>query len=106
MKKLFSEIPYLRSERLELKKLEESDADGLNELAHSREVNRFLPTFLYEQKYEDSRYVIRHLYDECFRESIILGIYVKEAFCGIAEMYGFRDEIHKMIIVIEIVHYK
>ena len=62
MKKLFSEIPYLRSERLELKKLEEGDADGLNELAHSKAVNRFLPTFLYEQKYEDSRYVIRHLY--------------------------------------------
>ena len=98
MKKLFSEIPYLRSERLELKKLEESDADGLNELAHSKAVNRFLPTFLYEQKYEDSRYVIRHLYDECFEKSIILGIFMDGQFCGLAEFYGYRDNAHKISV--------
>ena len=35
MKKLFSEIPYIKTERLVLRKIEETDAEGLAELAHS-----------------------------------------------------------------------
>jgi ribosomal-protein-alanine N-acetyltransferase len=42
--------------------------------------------------------VIDHLYDECFRESIILGIFMNYEFCGIAEMYGYREEIHKISV--------
>ena len=61
MKKLFSEIPYLQTERITL-----------------REVS--------------------HLYDECFRESLILGIYLDDEFCGLAEMYGYRKEIHKISV--------
>ena len=34
--------------------------------------------------------VIRHLYDECFKESIILGVFMEGDFCGLAEIYGYR----------------
>lgn len=40
--------------------------------------------------------MIDHLYDECFKESIILGIYMDGRFCGIAELYGYKDEYHKV----------
>ena len=98
MKKLFSEIPFIEGERVVLRAITQDDAASLRELTESEAVYRYLPTFLFEKKYDSIEYVIDHLYDECFRESIILGIYVKEAFCGIAEMYGFRDEIHKISV--------
>lgn len=98
MKKLFSEIPYIKSERLVLRKIEETDAAGLSELAHSPNVYRHLPTFLYERKYDDIQYVIRRLYDECFKDSIILGVFMEEEFCGLAEIYGYRENTHKASI--------
>ena len=98
MKKLFSEIPHLCSSRLTIGEITQQHAEGLHELSHSVEVYRYLPTFLYEQQYEDTAYVIRHLYDECWKESIILGIFAEGDFCGIAEFYGFRDEYHKISV--------
>ena len=97
-KKLFSEIPCLQNERLTLRQIRPEDAEGLQELVDSPAVYRYLPTFLFEKKYADIRYVIRHLYDECFRDSIILGVFEKNRFCGLAEMYGFRDPIHKISV--------
>ena len=97
-KKLFTEIPSLISGQLSLHKISLSDAGSLKTLTDNPTVYRYLPTFLYEKKYQDTEYVIRHLYDECFQESIILGIYQNAVFCGLAEMYGFRDEIHKISI--------
>ena len=98
MKKLFSEIPYLKNERLILRGLIPEDAPALSELTGSPNVYRYLPTFLFEKKYPDANETIRRLYDECFRESIILGIFENGAFCGLAEFYGFRDEIHKISV--------
>lgn len=98
MKKLFSEIPYIKSERLILRKIEETDATDLSELTQSPNVYRYLPTFLFEQKYEDIHYVIRRLYDECFKESIILGVFTEDEFCGLAEIYGYRENTHKASI--------
>ncbi|MBR2571091.1 MAG: GNAT family N-acetyltransferase [Clostridia bacterium] len=97
-KKLFSEIPQIESRRLLLRQIAQSDSDSLEKLARSGIVYRFLPTFLYEQKYPDIRRVIDGLYTECFRDSIILGVFESDRFCGLAEMYGLRDEIHKVSI--------
>ena len=104
MKKLFSEVPFIEGDRIVLREITQDDAASLRELTGSEDVYRFLPTFLFEKKYDSIEYVIDHLYDECFRESIILGIFLKkdssagESFCGIAEMYGFRDDIHKISV--------
>ena len=97
-KKLFSEIPDLRGTRLKLKRLAPEHAEALRELVNSDNVYRYLPTFLFEHKYADVSHVIRRLYDECFRESIILGIFLDGSFCGLAEMYGYRDPIHKISV--------
>ena len=98
MKKLFSEIPFMEGESLVLKKVEDTDADSLLELTEDPVVYRYLPTFLFEKKYADIREVISKLYTECFKESIILGVFKDGEFCGLAEMYGHRDEIHKISV--------
>ncbi len=97
-KKLFSEIPYIKSERIVLRALGPEDADSLRELTGSEEVYRYLPTFLFEKRYDDAETVIERLYTECAQESIILGIFEYGEFCGLAEMYGYKDPIHKISV--------
>ena len=97
-KKLFSEIPRIEGGRLVLKAVTQADKPALQELVDSPAVYRYLPTFLFERQYPDLGYVIKHLYDECLRDSIILGVYRNKEFCGLAEMYGYRDPIHKISV--------
>ncbi len=97
-KKLFSEIPYIEGGRIILRRLGPEDAEPLTELVSNPRVYKHEPTFLFEKKYEDVHEVIRRLYDECFRESIILGIFHLKEFCGLAEFYGYRDELHKISV--------
>ena len=97
-KKLFSEIPHIKGERLVLKEITMADAPALRELTENPRVYRYLPTFLFEKKYPDAETVISRLYDECWRDSVILGIYAGETFCGLAELYGYREPIHKISV--------
>lgn len=96
--KLFSEIPYMTSGQVTLRKLTLEDAGALKELTDNPTVYRYLPTFLFEQKYADICKVIRNLYTEGLQESIILGIFKGDEFCGLAEMYGYREPIHKISV--------
>ena len=98
MKKLFPEPPCLKGERVILRPLTESDADALRELTEDEEVYRYLPTFLFENKYEDKTVVIDRLYDECIKESLILGVFVDDDFCGLAEIYGYRAPLKKVSV--------
>ena len=98
MKKLFTEIPVLQGDRITLKALGNEDEAALKELVNDQRVYRYLPTFLFEKKYDDVSYVISHLYDECLRESLILGVFMDNELCGLAEMYGYRDPIHKISV--------
>lgn len=111
--KLFDEIPYLGNERIELKRLVPSDAIKLKELTDNENVYRYLPTFLFEKQFEDPKEAIEKMYEGLFRnrESLILGIFLRKGgggvsdmdmpsedrgtFCGLAEYYGFKDELHK-----------
>lgn len=97
-KKLFTEIPKIKGGRLVLKGVTPKDEPMLRDMVEDPEVYRYLPTFLYEKKYEDLSYVISHLYDECLQESLILGIYMEDELCGLIELYGYRDPIHKISI--------
>lgn len=81
-----------------LRKLTEADAEGLQELVDNKKVYRYLPTFLFEKKYPDVKQVIARLYDECFEEAIILGVFEDNDFCGLAEFYGYKAPIHKVSV--------
>ncbi len=100
--KLFSEIPFLEDERIVLKRVEDSDAQELERMASDPKVYRYLPTFLYEQNGGDAHKVIRDFYDRLFprKEAVLLGVYRKVGrkpeFCGLAELYGYREDILKI----------
>ena len=57
-------------------------------------VYRYLPTFLFEKQYAPAEAIAR-LYDEGLRDSLILGVFSGERFCGLAEIYGYRAPIRK-----------
>ncbi len=98
MKMPFSEIPCLYGKRVTLKRLTLADADGLRELTESLSVYRYLPTTLFEKQNADAQEVICHLYDECLKESLILGVFTDDAFCGLAEFYGYRAPFLKVSV--------
>lgn len=88
-KKLFSEIPVIKGDRITLRALERQDADGLRELTESEDVYRYLPTFLFEKQFDKAEDVIENLYDEYMKQSLILGAFTDDSFCGLAEFYGY-----------------
>ena len=98
MKTLFREIPHLCADGIELRRIVSDDAPALQELINWEEAYRYLPTFLYERKYDDIYYTIEHLYDECLEKSLILGIFYEGEFCGISEVYSYRPAIKKVSV--------
>ena len=98
MKNFVSEIPHIKNGNLELRKLEMSDADALSELTENEEVYRFLPTFLFEKKYDSAEEVISRLYNECLEKSLILGVFCDGEFCGLAEFYGYSAPFLKISV--------
>ena len=102
MNNLFSEIPTLENNNIILKKLDLSDSLFLSEFIKNERVYKYLPTFLFEQQYDDMSKMIMALYEECFniKDSLILGIYTKEQpnLCGLAEFYGYKATLQKTCI--------
>ncbi len=94
-KKLFSEIPVLRGERITLRALTQSDVDGLRELMETAKVYRYEPTYLFEKKYKDPADTIEHLYKEGLKQSLFLGVFLGDDFAGLAEIYGYRPLLRK-----------
>ena len=97
-KKLFTEVPHLKGERLTIRPLMLNDAPALQELMDDTIVYRYLPTFLFEKNNGSMENVINHLYDVCWKDSIILGVFENEEFQGLIELYGFKDPIHKLSV--------
>ena len=95
MKGLFPEPPVLSGANLCLRPLTLADTESLRRLSRQEAVYRYLPTFLFEKKYDDPEKVIRCLYDEGLADSLILGIYRENRFCGLIEVYSYREPIHK-----------
>lgn len=103
--RLFDEYPYIERDTVVLKKMGAADADALSDMVKNKQLYRYLPTFLYEQKYEDIREMLAKMDEECFlpKESLLLGIYVKRPaalsgentdwqFAGIAEFYNYEEK--------------
>ncbi|MCR5369933.1 MAG: GNAT family N-acetyltransferase [Clostridium sp.] len=102
MKTPFDRIPVICGGDTVLRPVAEEDAPALEEMVRDDEVYRFLPTFLYERNNGDISKVIREMYGDIFqrKESLLLGIYRGEGkeFCGLAEVYGYKEAIHKACI--------
>ena len=92
---LFTEFPFIESERLIIKKIGIEDEAAVKALSMNDNVYRYEPTFLAERNCEDAAYFINTVCEKSFneKESILAGIYLKEAgnaFCGIAEIFGCK----------------
>ena len=95
MSLLFPDQPVLKGERICIRPLVASDAPDLAKLTKEEEVYRYLPTYLFEKKYPDTKDVIEKLYTEGLVDSLIMGVFMENRFCGLAEVYGYRGYIHK-----------
>ena len=98
MRELFPAPPVLRGGRLTLRPLEQQDAGDLLRLTRQEIVYRYLPAFLYEKQSADMASVIRGLYRENLENSLILGVFQGQRFCGLAEVYGYRAPIRKVSV--------
>ncbi len=98
MYQLFEEFPTLQEGDIVIRRLTAGDSDALYNFVHDDSIYRFLPTFLYERKYDDIDRVIAGLYTECIEESLIMGMFYRDEFVGLAEFYGLREDIHKISI--------
>ncbi len=100
MKKLFEEVPFLEGRNIIIRGIDSRDIEALQELVSDEAVYRYLPTFLYEKQNDDLDEVIDGFYGDQFtsREGIIMAIVLKgeESLCGLIELYGFKDYIHKI----------
>ena len=97
MHDLFPKPPVLTGRRLCLKPLTLDDMDDLRRLTQEKAVYRYLPTFLFEKKYPAEE-VIPRLYEEGLQDSLILGVFAEDRFCGLAEVYSYRAPIYKASI--------
>jgi len=95
MRQLFPTPPVLEGEALRLRPLGASDAQALQALTDQAAVYRYLPTFLFERQFPKAEDAILQLYERGLRDSLILGIFREDRFCGLAEIYGYRAPIHK-----------
>lgn len=101
--KLFEEMPYLENDEIILREMQIENAPELKALASDPAVYTYLPTFLYEQKYEDAEEVIRRMRKECFetKQSILLGVFRKadpDHLIGIGEIYAYDEAKNKASI--------
>ena len=81
--------PLIEDERLILRWLTQEDSAGLDRLVHSDSVYRYLPTFLFERKYDDSDPAERQIisYDKCHYQrndihKVSIGYRFLEAYWG------------------------
>ena len=100
---LFDEMPHIEGERIQLREFVDTDADQLDAFTRDERVYRFLPTFLYEQKYDDKHLAIARMRSECFdtHESILMAVSPLDdpsVFMGIAEFYAFEPRKPKVSI--------
>ena len=98
MKGLFPAPPVITTERLCLRPLTLRDAEDLRKFTREDSVYRYLPTFLFERKYDDPEEVISRLYDECLKDSLILAVCEHDAFRGLFEVYSYRAPIRKVSV--------
>ena len=98
MNTLFPSPPHVEGARLTLRGLCGRDEAGLQALMDSPEVYRYLPAFLFEKRFRRADEVLPRLYTDCLRESLILGIFERDRFLGLAECYGYRPGIRKISV--------
>ena len=101
MKDFFDSIPDLSDDTISLRRITPGDAQLLGEFIRDDSIYRYLPTFLFERKFDDPVTVIERMYTQgCEEGSLLLGVYPRAygRFAGIVEIYGYKESMHKVCI--------
>jgi len=100
MVRLFDEMPELGSGNISIRPLAPCDSTPLGAMTRDPKVYRYLPTFLAELQFSDPSDAIAYINGELFanKESIILGVFEDGVFAGLAEFYGYKEQIAKTCV--------
>ena len=100
--RLFDDIPTIKGERIVLNRIEDTDAEALQDLVDNPIVQRYLPTFLFERQHSDTHETIRLLYQDIFanKESLFLAVRLRDSgeLVGLAEFYSLRERLNKVSV--------
>ncbi len=103
MKELFEEYPELNGGSIIINRITAEDIPQLSAITDDERVTKTLPTFLYEQKYDDKQQMLESLDREVFenKESILMAVRLAsepEKLVGIAEIYHYEKNKKKASI--------
>lgn len=103
MAELFDEFPFLQSDILVIRRMDESDVDALNEITCNEQVYRYIPPFLYRKSRSSLLTAIRNIGGRDFekKKMIIAGIYLREEpnrLIGLAEMFDRKKRAKQITI--------
>ena len=91
-------FPEISGPNICLRRLRAEDAPALQKLMDDERVYRYLPAFLFEKQCPDARAVIRAVYNEGPEGSLFLAVAEHGIFRGLAELYGYREAVHKVSV--------
>lgn len=101
--KIFDEFPYLESDRIIIKKMQESDVDDLVQITDSEAVYKYVPAFLHKKSKGFLLTAIKNLGGRDFekKKMIIAGIYLKSEdnkLVGLAEIFDYKQKTNTVTI--------
>mgnify|MGYP000952631903 CR=1 FL=1 len=103
MAELFSTFPYLKNDKIIIRKMTESDVEALAEISNNENVYKYIPPFLYKKSNNFLLSAIRNIGGRDFEKNkmIIAGIYVNEnpnRLVGLAEMFDYKKRANTITI--------
>ena len=103
MTDLFGTFPYLKNDRIMIRKMREDDTDSLIEITSNPNVYRYIPPFLYQKSRKSLLTAIRNIGERDFNHKrwIIAGIYLlkePEKLIGLAEMFDYKKRMNQITI--------
>ncbi|MET3741122.1 GNAT family N-acetyltransferase [Faecalicatena orotica] len=103
MTELFGVFPYLKNEKIIIKKIELNDVVALSEISNNENVYKYIPPFLYKKSKKALETAIKNLGGRDFEKKkyIIAGVYLKDnpnRLVGLAEMFDYKKRENKITV--------
>ena len=103
MAELFDSFPYLKNDKIIIRKMVDSDVEALAEITNNDNVYKYIPPFLYKKSRKVLLVAIRNLGERDFikKKCIIAGIYMSDnpdRLIGLAEMFDYKKRADRITI--------
>ena len=103
MTELFDEYPYLKNDKIIIRKMTLEDVPAFSQISHSEQVYRYIPMSFYQKNDRFLETAIDHLGGRDFikKKQIIAGIYLANdptMLVGLAEMFDYKKRENKITV--------